>query len=259
MTSPPFRIYLQAQLWVLDLITSALSVMIRESKDQNNGSIHFFYPQSVLVSVHCCHSFYLMILIYIFLIYIFLQGTKQTHRHDESFFLKHIKGSQGEKGEKKRCSCPHACCFSTQSCHVICLLLERGFSRTSSPSHGWCGMWEGYGLGGWGWVGHEGERGLNPVHHYVIWWGASSISMRKVSMGVSPISLKKNKCSRHFRPMERSAGSRSNSFANLPHHMTKEKKMCYTLDGERRRWVGWGCHAKKRKILSHNAPLISSI
>lgn len=34
-------------------------------------------------------------------------------------------------------------------------------------------------------------------------------------MGVSPISLKKNKCSRHLRPMERSAGNRSNSLANL--------------------------------------------
>lgn len=34
-------------------------------------------------------------------------------------------------------------------------------------------------------------------------------------MGVSPISLKKNRCSRHFRPMERSAGSRRRSFANL--------------------------------------------
>lgn len=34
-------------------------------------------------------------------------------------------------------------------------------------------------------------------------------------MGVSPISLKKNRCSRHFRPMERSAGSRRSSFANL--------------------------------------------
>lgn len=34
-------------------------------------------------------------------------------------------------------------------------------------------------------------------------------------MGVSPISLKKNRCSKHFRPMERSAGSRRRSFANL--------------------------------------------
>lgn len=47
------------------------------------------------------------------------------------------------------------------------------------------------------------------------WCGASSISIRKVSMGVSPISLKKNRCSRHFRPMERSAGRRRRSFANL--------------------------------------------
>lgn len=51
--------------------------------------------------------------------------------------------------------------------------------------------------------------------HYVIWWGASSISMRKVSIGVSPMSLKKNRCSKHFSPMERRAGSRSNSLANL--------------------------------------------
>lgn len=50
---------------------------------------------------------------------------------------------------------------------------------------------------------------------HVIWCGASSISMRKVSMGVSPISLKKKRCSRHLRPMERRAGSRSSSLANL--------------------------------------------
>lgn len=64
----------------------------------------------------------------------------------------------------------------------------------------------------------KGWGGLNPLCYYVIWCGASSISMRKVSMGVSPMSLKKNKCSRHFRPMERSAGNRSNSLANLPQH-----------------------------------------
>lgn len=45
--------------------------------------------------------------------------------------------------------------------------------------------------------------------------------MRKVSMGVSPMSLKKNKCSRHLRPMERSAGNRSNSLANLSKHRSK--------------------------------------
>lgn len=50
---------------------------------------------------------------------------------------------------------------------------------------------------------------------HVIWCGASSISIRKVSMGVSPISLKKKRCSRHFRPMERRAGRRSSSLANL--------------------------------------------
>ena len=45
--------------------------------------------------------------------------------------------------------------------------------------------------------------------------GVSSISMRKVSMGVSPISLKKKRCSRHFSPMDRSAGRRRRSLANL--------------------------------------------
>ena len=35
-------------------------------------------------------------------------------------------------------------------------------------------------------------------------------------MGVSPISLKKNKCSKHFSPIDRSAGSRSNNLANRP-------------------------------------------
>lgn len=39
--------------------------------------------------------------------------------------------------------------------------------------------------------------------------------MRKVSIGVSPISLKKNRCSKHFKPMDRSAGSRRRSLANL--------------------------------------------
>lgn len=34
-------------------------------------------------------------------------------------------------------------------------------------------------------------------------------------MGVSPISLKKKRCSRHFRPMDRRAGRRSRSLANL--------------------------------------------
>ena len=54
-----------------------------------------------------------------------------------------------------------------------------------------------------------------PPLSYVSRWGASSISMRKVSIGVSPMSLKKNRCSRHFRPMERRAGSLSSSLANL--------------------------------------------
>lgn len=59
----------------------------------------------------------------------------------------------------------------------------------------------------------QGERGRCWCH--VIWCGASSISIRKVSMGVSPMSLKKKRCSRHLRPMERRAGSRSSNLANL--------------------------------------------
>lgn len=54
-----------------------------------------------------------------------------------------------------------------------------------------------------------------PVWAQASWWGASSISMRKVSMGVSPMSLKKNRCSRHLRPMDLRAGRRSSSLANL--------------------------------------------
>lgn len=60
----------------------------------------------------------------------------------------------------------------------------------------------------------RGGDGKKSFPH-VIWCGASSISIRKVSMGVSPINLKKKRCSRHFRPMERRAGRRSNSLANL--------------------------------------------
>lgn len=60
---------------------------------------------------------------------------------------------------------------------------------------------------------YTGERGRCWCH--VIWCGASSISIRKVSMGVSPMSLKKNRCSRHLRPMERRAGRRSSNLANL--------------------------------------------
>lgn len=70
------------------------------------------------------------------------------------------------------------------------------------------GLWDGRPLC------PPGDR--RALCHYVIWWGASSISMRKVSMGVSPMSLKKNRCSKHFSPIERRAGSRSNSLANLP-------------------------------------------
>lgn len=67
-----------------------------------------------------------------------------------------------------------------------------------------------------------GVRGQCWCH--VIWCGASSISIRKVSMGVSPMSLKKNRCSRHLRPMERRAGRRSSNLANLPKWREKKKK-----------------------------------
>ena len=51
---------------------------------------------------------------------------------------------------------------------------------------------------------------------HVLGDGLSNISNRKVSMGVSPINLKKNKCSRHLSPILLSAGSRSRSLANRP-------------------------------------------
>jgi hypothetical protein len=40
--------------------------------------------------------------------------------------------------------------------------------------------------------------------------------MRKVSIGWSPISLKKKRCSRHLRPIDRSAGRRKSSLAKRP-------------------------------------------
>jgi hypothetical protein len=58
-----------------------------------------------------------------------------------------------------------------------------------------------------------GEAAAEEVQ--VICSGVSNISMRKLSMGVSPMSLKKKRCSRHFKPMERRAGRRSRSLANL--------------------------------------------
>lgn len=67
------------------------------------------------------------------------------------------------------------------------------------------------------------------------WWGASSISMRKVSMGVSPMSLKKNRCSRHLRPMDLRAGRRSSSLANLRAGETRSQ--------------GWG-HAGPERALA---------
>lgn len=66
---------------------------------------------------------------------------------------------------------------------------------------------------------HRGRRLCRgtggQTHPQVTCRGVSSISMRKVSMGVSPMSLKKKRCSRHFSPMERSAGRRRRSLANL--------------------------------------------
>lgn len=122
----------------------------------------------------------------------------------DSLFWNTSKGAEerregGREGGRVR--------FSIQSHHVICPLLETGFLKRLPVQ-----------VGG----RHGGEEGgggeFNPLCYYVIWCGASSISMRKVSMGVSPMSLKKNKCSRHLRPMERSAGNRSNSLANLSHN-----------------------------------------
>ena len=43
-------------------------------------------------------------------------------------------------------------------------------------------------------------------------------------MGVSPMSLKKKRCSRHLRPMERRAGRRSSSLANLWEGPWKRKR-----------------------------------
>lgn len=93
----------------------------RKSKDENNGSIRFSCLLSDLVSVHCCHLCCRVIFIYILLIYIFLQGIKQTHRHDEFIVLKHIKGSQGE-GRQREGEVLHS-----SSHHMICPLLETGF------------------------------------------------------------------------------------------------------------------------------------
>lgn len=68
-------------------------------------------------------------------------------------------------------------------------------------------------------------RGQNWCH--VIWCGASNISIKKVSMGVSPMSLKKNRCSRHLRPIERRAGRRSSNLANLPKWKEENQKHCW--------------------------------
>lgn len=81
--------------------------------------------------------------------------------------------------------------------------------------------------------GRRVQRVMRGHSYYVIWWGASSISMRKVSIGVSPISLKKKRCSKHLSPMERSAGNRSNSLANLFRNRTKNIYMLMVwINGE---------------------------
>lgn len=113
---------------------------------------------------------------------------------------------------------------------VICPLLETGFFFWKGP----CSRSRAGGRCGGGGGRRRGWGGFNPLCYYVIWCGASSISMRKVSMGVSPMSLKKNKCSRHFRPMERSAGNRSNSLANLSQHKTEIKRQHSHLTGRGR-------------------------
>ena len=59
-------------------------------------------------------------------------------------------------------------------------------------------------------------RAVSWRQHYIWGEGLSSISIRKVSMGVSPISLKKKRCSRHLSPMERRAGRRRRSLAKRP-------------------------------------------
>lgn len=64
-------------------------------------------------------------------------------------------------------------------------------------------------------------------------------------MGVSPISLKKNRCSRHFRPMERSAGSRRRSFANLDRINTGRSEKRNTTDR-----LGWESPKQRPRLFT---------
>ena len=97
----------------------------------------------------------------------------------------------------------------------------RKVSLLSITSGKWAGVRTEGGGACAGWGPHtparaspvQGELGAGGAQ--VVCSGVSNISMRKVSMGVSPMSLKKKRCSRHLRPMERRAGRRSSSFANL--------------------------------------------
>lgn len=59
-------------------------------------------------------------------------------------------------------------------------------------------------------------------------------------MGVSPMSLKKKRCSRHLRPMERRAGRRSSSLANLrePSRVRGPGHGPPPSPGRCRRWAG---------------------
>lgn len=210
MTSPFFLsffyIYIPASLTVGVKTWSSLLFLVKVQEKQGwKRWLNTFLLSSVrpyfspLLSLVLPCDFH----IYIFLIYIFLQGIKQTHRHDEFIVLKHIKGRGGR--EKGRGSPFKVITWSVPR-------WRRDFEKDPAPDPGLARGRRAEGGGG-------GE--LEPLCYYVIWCGASSISMRKVSMGVSPMSLKKNKCSRHLRPMERSAGNRSNSLANLSQHKTK--------------------------------------
>ena len=97
----------------------------------------------------------------------------------------------------------------------------RKVSLLSITSGNWAGVRTEGGGACAGWGPHtparaspvQGELGAGGAQ--VVCSGVSNISMRKVSMGVSPMSLKKKRCSRHFKPIERRAGRRSSSLANL--------------------------------------------
>lgn len=71
-------------------------------------------PQSTAVTRVVVRFF-----IYIFLIYIFLQGIKQTHTHDEFMFFRNTSKKGGGKEEEKVWMGGRER-FSVQSRHVIC-------------------------------------------------------------------------------------------------------------------------------------------